>query len=85
MRLSGFDGKRIAIVLRRDDHTSVLHGTATYERDQKLGNILTIHIDTGRGETQGNPELVIAEDRWRGKLVADTQHGCEYKLELCDL
>ena len=72
--LSQFDNCRIAVVLNPGQDPLV--GNASFQRDDSMGNILRIAID---GEL-GNPEIIIRESTWKGRIIPDLKFGCDYSL-----
>ncbi|MCU0959167.1 MAG: hypothetical protein MUF48_03605 [Pirellulaceae bacterium] len=77
IRLSEFDGQRMAVIVSRPSGRVVLRGTAEFVRDDAIGNTLNIRIDEPE---PGHPVLVIAERSWRGRIVPDFHHGCKFCL-----
>jgi hypothetical protein len=56
-----------------------LRGTARFQRDDDLGNILRIAID---GDFAGNPEIIVCENEWNGLITRDVRYGCDFCLFL---
>jgi hypothetical protein len=56
-----------------------LRGTARYERDDLLGNVLRIPVE---GDSPGKPDVVLAEEDWNGSIIEDSQYGCDYCIVL---
>jgi hypothetical protein len=54
-------------------------GTARYERDDLLGNVLRISLE---GKLPGNPHILLVENEWHGLITADTEYGCDYNVVL---
>ena len=73
--LADFDGHRMAVVMRRGGDRVVLHGTATFVRDDSIGNTLNIRLDKNE---PGHPVLVISEKEWDGRIIPDLHHGCDF-------
>ena len=73
---SQFDAKRIAIVLHGKDASPVFRGTAFFQRDPSLGNILRVKLDNQ--EESGNADFVISEAQWRDRIIPDVEHGCDF-------
>ena len=65
----------MAVVMRRGPERVVLRGTATYVRDDAIGNTLNIRLDQ---QEPGHPVLVISEREWDGRIIPDLHHGCDY-------
>ena len=74
-RLADFDGHRMAVLMRRGRERVVLRGTATFVRDDAVGNTLNIRLDKNE---PGHPVLVISEKEWDGRIVPDFHHGCDF-------
>jgi hypothetical protein len=75
--LSAFDGHRIAVVIEQTNSKTVLRGTASFVRDDTVGNALRIRLDD---EEPGHPILMISEDQWDGRIIPDFHHGCSFCL-----
>lgn len=56
-----------------------LRGTAHFQRDDDLGNILRITLD---GDLPGNPEIIVSEGEWNGLITSDSHYGCDFCLFL---
>jgi hypothetical protein len=56
-----------------------LCGTAHYERDDLLGNVLRIPVEGG---SAGEPDILLAEKDWNGLITEDSQYGCDYCVML---
>ena len=72
------DGSRIAVLIphiRREP----FRGTARYERDGRLGNVLRITLEDSRSDAL---HVLLAEDQWQGAISADLTYGCDYSLSL---
>lgn len=74
--LAQFHDKRIAFVLPIKGHFAICCGAAHFGRDDYLGNVLRIRIDSAHGE--GNPEILLSEREWDGEISRDTEYGCDY-------
>jgi hypothetical protein len=81
MELSQLDGSRLAIELVIQGATRVFLGSAKFERDPVLGNVLRVSLDA---ETAGpgNPEFLIREKYWDGQVALDGEHGCDYQVQM---
>ncbi len=75
VRLSEFDGQRMAVLMRRGHERVVLRGTATFVRDDSVGSTLMIRLDK---DEPGHPVFVISEKEWDGRIVPDFHHGCDF-------
>ena len=73
-RFAQYDGRRFVFVAPQFKW-GLLRGTARYERDDLLGNVLRIPVE---GDSPGKPEIVLAEDDWNGLITKDAQYGCDY-------
>ncbi len=78
-RFSAYDLARFAIFLGGLVRDEPLRGTAAYQHDTDLGDILRISLD---GDIPGRPEIIVAENEWRGLITPDYQYGCDYCLIL---
>jgi hypothetical protein len=76
MNLSQLDGKRIAVVLERDNKQIVACGDAWYEVDQDLGHCLRVEIS----ETPGKPHIFFTEGAEGCEFERDSQYGCDYAV-----
>jgi len=52
-----------------------LVGTAAYEEDPDLAAVLRIQPDDFH---EGMPEIIIRERTWKGRVIPDLHHGCDY-------
>ena len=68
-----FHEERIAVVLNRG--AIVFCGTAMFQRDDDLGNILRIKSDSSEA-CEG--EVLLSEGDWQGRIIPDLEHGCRY-------
>ncbi len=75
--LSGFDGQRIAVVMKHGGRKMVWKGTALYTEDPNMGKVLRISIES---KEAGDPVIVIAEKEWSGRIIPDLEHGCKFCL-----
>ncbi len=75
--LSQFDGYRVAVILQCPQRDIICRGVAQYSRDNTVGNVLRINFDDSE---PGRPSLLIEESRWKGRIIPDLQHGCDYCL-----
>ena len=84
--LSRYDGKRLAIVIAHQGDTSqIVRGTACFEFDEMLGNLLRVRVtseDATTLEGQGDPSFVFYEQLGDFKIRPDQEFGCDYCLSL---
>ena len=73
-----YDNRKFAVLLRGPGSRPV-YGTARFQNDDQLGNILRIAIDDN---CPGNPEIIVSEDHFNGLITQDIRHGCDYCLFL---
>ena len=72
--LSALDGRSVAVILRQAGREFVIRGTAMFQRDDALGNILRITVpDDQHAETA----LIISEQDWQGRIIPDVTYGCD--------
>ena len=79
-QMSGFqryDGCRFAVHLAPLIRDEPLIGTAHFERDDELGNILRISLE---GDSPGQLDIIVAENEWRGLITPGRSYGCDYCL-----
>jgi hypothetical protein len=81
MELSQLDGARLAIELGLQGIPRVLLGSAMFEYDPNLGNVLRVSLDA-ESAGPGNPEFLIREKYWDGAVDPDGTYGCDYRLQL---
>lgn len=82
MSLAVYDTKRMALVLQNSHQRSVLCGTAKYDFDPDLGNVLRICAETESLSAPCAPEFVLQENSWEGAIEPDQRFGCDYSVEL---
>ena len=71
---SFLDGRSVAVILRQKGKQVVYQGTALLQRDDALGNVLSI---TPTDSQPGDPKLILTETDWRGRIIPDLEYGCE--------
>ncbi len=74
-----YDNRRFAVLLGGHAAKEPLRGTAHFERDQELGNVLRIDLD---GDLLGSPVIVVCERDFSGLILPDESCGCDYRLVL---
>lgn len=75
--LAAFDGYRVAVILPVGNERVVVCGRAVYVRDDGIGNVLNICLDTPQ---PGSPVVVISEGQWDGRIIPDFHYGCDFCL-----
>ena len=78
-RFQRYDRCRFAIHLAPLLRGEPLIGTARFERDDLLGNILRISLE---GDSPGRPDIIVAENEWQGLITHGRSYGCDYRLSL---
>ena len=78
-RFQRYDGCRFAILLALLRRGEPLIGTARFERDDLLGNILRISLE---GDFSGQSDIIVAENEWQGLITHGRSYGCDYCLSL---
>jgi hypothetical protein len=81
VNLSQCDGKRVAVVLALQGKAKVLRGLASYSHHEILGNALRIAIQT-QPDAMAIPEILLAEDSWRGEISAGALYDCDLCIRL---
>ena len=74
-----YDRCRVAVFLTPLLRGQPLIGTARFERDDLLGNILRISLE---GDSPGRPDIIVAENEWQGLITHGRSYGCDYRLSL---
>ena len=72
--LSPLDGRSVAVVVRQAGREFVIRGTAMFQRDDALGNVLRIIVPDGQ---HTEPTLIISEQEWKGRIIPDVEYGCD--------
>ena len=83
MKWSQLNGCRIALLLPDAEMPQVLTGTVCPATDPCLASALRIVLDNV-GPESGNPEFILQGEVWRDAVRRDTQHGCDYRIDLCE-
>ncbi len=81
MRFAELDGKRIAVVLVKDEERVVYRGTAQYLRPTVQRNGLRIALD----REEVNQEVrafLLRESPWEDQILPDSEYGCDYLVRL---
>lgn len=78
-RFARYDRRRFAIILDGGSKTRVLLGSARFEYDQELGMILRIKLDE---DLLGNPSILSSERDFRGPVLPDDRHGCDFAVHV---
>ena len=84
MKWSQLHGSRIALLLPDTEQSQVLTGTVCPATDPCLASALRIVLDNV-GPESGNPEFILQGEVWRDAVRRDTQHGCDYRIDLCKI
>jgi hypothetical protein len=77
--LSSLHGKRIAVVLKRDQDELVVPGVGRYEQDAMLGMVLRISPTV---PSAGDPMLLLQEEQWDREIRSDELDGCDYRIDV---
>ena len=72
-----YDRCRVAVFLAPLLRGEPLIGTAHFQRDDLLGNILRISLEGG---SPGRPDIIVAENEWQGLITPGRAYGCDYCL-----
>jgi len=80
VRLSEFDGHKMAVIVDKGQDRVVLRGEATFVEDDHVGRSLQIHLED---DEPGYPVVVLSEDEWDGRIIPDFHYGCDFCLVLC--
>ena len=76
--LAKLDNQTVAVDLDVRGRRVELIGIAAYEKDSELGPTLRIHVEDPAGEF----DLVLREDRWKGRVEESRQAGCHFRISL---
>jgi hypothetical protein len=79
--LKKYHKRRFAVLLGPVASHGPLRGTAHFEHDQELGNLLRITLD---GDSLGSPVIVVREEGFSGIILPDERQGCDHCLRLVD-
>ena len=66
----------IRLVVSGDER--VIVGTGAYASDSRLGGVLRIHCDEGRGSF----EILIRECEWRGEITPSKSMDADYSITI---
>jgi hypothetical protein len=72
---SQYDNRRFVVLLPDHVASGPLLGTAHFEHDAELGDVLRIALD---GSQLGNPHIVLTEDGFSGLILPDDRYGCDF-------
>ena len=72
-----YDGKRVAVVLNSDAASVVVKGTARYEEDEFLGQVLRVLVEQS-DSTAPPADVLIAESEWNGEIKGGDEYDCEF-------
>jgi hypothetical protein len=72
------DKCRLAIEMDVGGRIVQFCGTAVYKRHSELGPVLKIHVADPAGEF----DVMLSEDRWKGKIEQDHRSGCDFRISL---
>jgi len=72
--ISCLDGRSVTVILRQRGRQYVYRGTAAFQCDDLLGNVLTV---TAAGPQTGDPKLIFTEKDWKGRIIPDLEYGSE--------
>ena len=79
MDLAQFDQQLIAVLLKQVDDEFVFRGSARFQKDDELGRILRVS-----NNDPNEPEIIILEDSWGGRIIRDFQYGCRFLIQPVD-
>ena len=74
-RFKRYDQCSFAIFVELEYGHKLMIGTAHYQRDDLLGNILRFSLET---DSPGSPEIIIAEEEWNGLITCGRRYHCDY-------
>ena len=74
-----YDQCRFAVFLKSPSVSRPLMGTAHHQRDDLLGSILRIPLET---DSPGNPQIIVVEREWNGLFCSGEPYDCDYCLML---
>jgi hypothetical protein len=77
-RFAPLDKQTIAVEMEIHGRQVHLSGVATYDRVSELGAVLKIHVS----DASGDFDLILREDRWKGKIEEDRRSGCHFRISL---
>ena len=75
MNLSQYHEKQMAVVFTVQGKPRVVKGRAQFGQVPGIGNVLRIKVEE---DESGQPEIVLAEQKWSGSIDPDTQYGCDF-------
>ena len=77
--LSQFDQQLLAVLLKQVDDEFVFRGSGSFQKDDELGRILRVSNDD-----PNEPEIIILEGSWGGRITPDFQYGCRFLIQPVD-
>ena len=77
VRLLELDKRRIGVSVRLAGKLVLLKGTAAYESDPQLGNLLRIRLHAEPGV-----DIVIREQAWNGDIIPLENIDCDFIMPL---
>lgn len=77
-RFEKLDNQKIVVDLEISGRRVELTGLAAYEKDSELGAALRIHVADPAGEF----DLLLREDRWKGKIEELRRSACHFRISL---
>ena len=63
---SSLNGSSVAVILQQGAKQFVQRGTAVFQWDDALGNLLIIALTDPQ---PGDPKVIISEREWKGRIV----------------
>jgi hypothetical protein len=77
-RFAPLDKHTVVVEMDINGRQVHLTGVAAYARVSDLGAVLKIHV----ADPAGDFDLILREDRWKGKIEEDRQSGCHFRISL---
>jgi hypothetical protein len=77
-RFDALDKQTIAVEMEVSGRHICLKGVAAYDQFSELGAVLRIHV----ADAGGDFDVILREDRWKGKIEKDCQPGCHFRISL---
>jgi hypothetical protein len=71
---SSLDGRSVTLILRQEGRQILWLGTAEFQRDDALGNVLVI---TPKVPQVGDARVILRESDWKGRIIPDLEYGSE--------
>ena len=77
-----FNGKRFAVVFNVAGRHRVMSGIGAYDFDRDLGPVLRVNLQHDEdSDNAGHQTLLVQQEALRGRVLADDQYGCDFRLE----